>query len=112
VADLESRMQDARDIEMEAVMAGVPPLHYLLGDATSSPGVECRGCGCTDWNACVVNGVPCHWVEADLCSACPRGAEPCPECQQGKHLNCDGMSWDMVADDEAPCPCEAAGHGG
>ena len=30
----------------------------------------CRVCGCTDAKACVVDGVPCHWVEPDLCSAC------------------------------------------
>lgn len=32
---------------------------------------ECRVCGCTDDNACVGDdGRPCHWVAADLCSAC------------------------------------------
>lgn len=30
----------------------------------------CQVCGCTDSRACVVRGVPCHWVEEDLCSAC------------------------------------------
>jgi hypothetical protein len=33
----------------------------------------CRVCGCTDGNCdqCVAKtGKPCHWVEADLCSAC------------------------------------------
>jgi hypothetical protein len=36
---------------------------------------KCRVCGCTDLNPCVTNGVPCHWVEEDLCSACV-GKEP------------------------------------
>lgn len=36
---------------------------------------KCRVCGCTDLNACVTDGVPCHWVEEDLCSACV-GKEP------------------------------------
>ncbi|HRH71438.1 MAG TPA: hypothetical protein PLB89_18200 [Flavobacteriales bacterium] len=32
---------------------------------------ECRVCHCTEMNACVSeDGVPCHWVEEDLCSAC------------------------------------------
>lgn len=31
---------------------------------------RCRICGCTDDRACVTDGVPCHWVEDDLCSAC------------------------------------------
>ncbi len=31
----------------------------------------CRVCGCTEWDACMdLFGDPCHWVEADLCSAC------------------------------------------
>jgi len=34
------------------------------------PGV-CRECGCDDEHACVGDdGVPCHWVEPDLCSTC------------------------------------------
>ena len=32
---------------------------------------ECRACGCSQFNACVSEaGIPCHWIEADLCSAC------------------------------------------
>ena len=34
----------------------------------------CRQCGCTDVRACRVAGVPCCWVQDDLCSAC--AAEP------------------------------------
>lgn len=30
----------------------------------------CRKCGCTEDQACISQGVPCHWVEADLCSTC------------------------------------------
>ena len=30
----------------------------------------CRVCHCTEMNACTHDGQPCHWVEADLCSAC------------------------------------------
>lgn len=33
-------------------------------------GPVCRVCGCDESHACVTNGVPCHWVEEDLCSAC------------------------------------------
>jgi len=35
---------------------------------------KCRVCGCTDDNACMVNGVVCHWVEEDLCSFCAQKA--------------------------------------
>ena len=38
---------------------------------------KCRVCGCTEDNclACAIKqgGVPCHWVEPDLCSACVVG---------------------------------------
>jgi hypothetical protein len=34
----------------------------------------------------------------------------CPECVQGKCRNCDGTTWDVVADEPAPCPCWARGH--
>jgi hypothetical protein len=31
---------------------------------------KCRICGCTNAIACIVEGVPCHWIEDDLCSNC------------------------------------------
>ena len=31
---------------------------------------QCRICHCTDAEACVTDDGPCHWIEADLCSAC------------------------------------------
>jgi len=36
--------------------------------------------------------------------------EPCPECQQGKHGNCDGVTWDNLADGYVDCPCAERGH--
>lgn len=33
----------------------------------------CRICGCTASQACMTDSGPCHWVEADLCSACGPG---------------------------------------
>jgi hypothetical protein len=33
-------------------------------------GRTCRLCGCTDRRACVTAGIPCHWVAAEVCSAC------------------------------------------
>ena len=29
----------------------------------------------------------------------------CPECEQGKHGNCDGWAWDFDADDKTQCQC-------
>ena len=34
-----------------------------------------------------------------------RHVRPCPECAAGKHLNCDGVTWDDDLDCETPCPC-------
>ena len=36
----------------------------------------------------------------------------CPECQVGKHANCDGTTWDHETDGPAFCVCWAAGHPG
>lgn len=37
----------------------------------------CRKCACSEHDPCVdEHDVPCHWVEADLCSAC---ADPVEE---------------------------------
>jgi len=35
---------------------------------------------------------------------------PCPECRQGKHPNCDGVTWDTALDQAMPCPCDDRGH--
>jgi hypothetical protein len=40
------------------------------------PARTCRACGCTDEDCagCISRtGTPCHWVAADLCSACVPG---------------------------------------
>ena len=34
------------------------------------PERTCSGCGCTDVRACVVDGIACHWVGPETCSAC------------------------------------------
>ena len=38
---------------------------------------KCRICGCTNFNACVEvgTGLPCYWIQEDLCSACASPAE-------------------------------------
>lgn len=36
--------------------------------------------------------------------------EPCPECQQNKHLNCDGTTWNPATDEPDGCPCAKRGH--
>lgn len=34
----------------------------------------------------------------------------CPECEQGKHSNCDGTAWDNEADAVVACGCAQEGH--
>lgn len=36
--------------------------------------------------------------------------QPCPECCAGKHRDCDGTTWDTVADAPTVCPCASARH--
>ena len=31
---------------------------------------QCRECRCTDDRCCSLAGVPCYWIERDLCSTC------------------------------------------
>lgn len=34
----------------------------------------------------------------------------CPECQQGKHVNCTGWALDEDTDDMVECGCAEGGH--
>jgi hypothetical protein len=37
----------------------------------------CRVCGCTDDNPCTDDdGIPCAWLQPDLCTSCAGQAEP------------------------------------
>ena len=40
----------------------------------------------------------------------PVGLRSCPECISGKHVNCQGDTWDEGLDALATCPCSARGH--
>lgn len=53
-----------RGVAAEVVYHDVTTLRRIVPDR------RCRVCGCTDTAACLVDGVPCSWVEPDLCSAC------------------------------------------
>lgn len=37
-------------------------------------------------------------------------AESCPECKNGKHINCDGEAWSVDIDGPVPCACGERGH--
>jgi hypothetical protein len=34
----------------------------------------------------------------------------CPECEQGKHGNCNSEAWDDVKDEPMPCICASKEH--
>jgi hypothetical protein len=69
--ELELYAPSAAVIEAIAAAGGPPALAWIpLRDALER---ACRVCGCTEMSCrqCIERtGVPCHWVEADLCSAC------------------------------------------
>jgi hypothetical protein len=60
---------------------------FIREESSGQPGV-CRVCGCTDDHACITpeSGIPCSWLEPDLCSACAtftcaRSSDVCPHCK-------------------------------
>ena len=65
-------------------MAHAAPGAFMLSFAPLPPACRhpepvqtCRVCGCWQYDACLgENGETCHWVEADLCSACADGSAP------------------------------------
>ena len=61
----------------------------------------CRACGCDDAHACHTVGVPCHWAEEDLCSACAvTDEELAAVCTKA----C-GPGYDCAVDNEGGVPC-------
>lgn len=40
----------------------------------------------------------------------PGEPDVCPECAQGKHVNCTGDAWDYGADEPTACDCYRSGH--
>jgi hypothetical protein len=52
------------------VIISDPPFAEVEDDEVEVFERRCRRCDCTDYNACIVDGAPCSWVEEDLCSAC------------------------------------------
>jgi len=56
---------------------------------------KCRVCGCTETNACMTGEGPCHWAEADLCSAC------C-DAESQKEPQSPIISQEIIGEKEAP----------
>jgi len=56
----------------------VRPLITLINtDEKQDKNIErvCRVCGCTDATPCMHTGIPCFWIEKDLCSDCASVAD-------------------------------------
>jgi hypothetical protein len=47
---------------------------------------------------------------AEAIAAVTTAKPVCPECQQGKHGNCDGTAWDEGRDEISLCRCEDPMH--
>lgn len=70
------RIDDDKDrVELERMNGLIHNCLAAMGVPAESDDRQCRGCGCTQHNACTVAGPDgqergCSWVEEDLCSAC------------------------------------------
>lgn len=81
-------------------------------DETPAPKVRaCRICGCTDDNACLVDNIPCHWVEADLCSACAENGNREKPTRKKKSKPADLVNDEPPGADMAAARYRFNGHG-
>lgn len=70
---LSLRLAAGRLVGQVERLVGLPP-SVVEDPARACAPRACRVCGCTelDCSGCIERtGEPCHWVEANLCSACP-----------------------------------------
>lgn len=57
-----------------------PPHDYLRREIEATAGLQCIGCGCTEYDACIdeETGEPCYWAgrteDGPVCSVCARVA--------------------------------------
>jgi hypothetical protein len=71
----------------------------------------CRGCGCTDDDACVgPDGRPCHWVSKNppICSSCSGDAQmagaACPSADRREAAPVDGGPFSAELCEASPTP--------
>lgn len=81
----------------------------MSASKTANPVRTCRSCGCTDADClpCIQRtGVPCYWIDADLCSACaPRNAADTPaQAAARAWLHSYGINTDRYRHDGADHP--------
>lgn len=98
-------------------MAHAVPGAYVLSFAPLPPVCRhptpvrfCRECGCWELEACLDgDGVPCHWIEPDLCSACGfRHAAAPASMPEGRSASSPGMPGRPAPQRERPAPREGA----
>lgn len=64
-------VRTAGAVDGAAAANGHAPASPPSGGSLAPGGERCRVCGCSDPGACLGgDGLPCAWVEADLCTAC------------------------------------------
>lgn len=70
---------------------GMPPVEARpVAVYPAPPDAKCRKCGCTneDCHGCIERAsTPCHWIEADLCSACRPATWVAPGLHVSEHLS-------------------------
>ena len=73
---------EARSLEPPGDETALPMVEtcrrFGLGNpagVVTASGMACRGCGCTDDDACMTLAGPCYWTDGDLCSACKAKGE-------------------------------------
>lgn len=100
LADAEQAAADAGDLPADYLDAITKALLALTHAVLADPPNRCERCGIErqvqheDW--CNV-GKATRTVTVVMRSN--------PECQAGKHANCDGECWDLATDKLVPCPC-------
>lgn len=96
-----------------------PPIAVVVARLLEDSGFEMQPMHVNDWATPRAIVVPKpHLVDALVLAstifgqAAEEALKDCPECQQGKHDNCPGDTWDDRPghDELATCPCYARGH--
>lgn len=92
--------QESRQVPITAVLAVEL---YRIAYTPSADEIRARLAG-KDLACWCPLDQPCH---ADVLLEIANGGtrSVCPECEQGKHGNCDGTAWDDNADAETECGC-------
>lgn len=102
-------MPDSVELRMKCPVCGVR--NHSVTFQHDGPTLY-HDCGHTSADLLTVDSapVPTHHIHGSV-DPPTLSPEPCPECAQNKHGNCDGTGWDIGNDMSNECPCARRGHG-